>query len=150
VLFLLLKDNPVHTRRLREGLAALEEGRRAEAVAALETAVALDNSFSLLARLHLAQAYRLAGEESRAAEVGRFVAELPVSVHGGEWIRTDSEYNNRMLSVARRLSVGVVDPRSVLDAEATVYLDDCHVSAYGHGRIAELLRHAVRRIREGE
>jgi len=149
-IFLLLKDNPVDSHRLREGIALLDAGSARDAVAALQLAAAFDNSFSILARHYLVEAYARAGDERAAAETGAFSAAFPVSVHGGEPIRLDTDYNDAMLRVADRLEVTVVDPRAALDAEPTVYQDACHISAHGHVRVADLLHRALSRIASEE
>ena len=141
--FLLLKDNPVDSRRLCEGIALIDAASPQDATVPLQLAVEFDNSFSILARLYLAEAYSRMGQESSAAETETFRAAFPVSVHGGEPIRLDTDYNDAMLRVADRLDVEVVDPRAVLDAEPTVYQDACHITAHGHARVAELLHRTL-------
>jgi len=149
-IFLLLKDNPVDSYRLREGIALIDAGSPEDAVAPLQLAVEFDNSFSILARRYLAEAYSRTGDEASAAETASFGAGVPVSVHGGEPIRLDTDYHDAMLRVADRMEVEVVDPRAFLDADPTVYQDACHVTALGHARVAELLHRTLSRIAPGQ
>jgi lysophospholipase L1-like esterase len=148
--FLLLKDNPVDSYRLRQGIALIDAGSPEDAVAPLQLAVEFDNSFSILARRYLAEAYSRTDAEASAAETTAFHATFPISVHGGEPIRLDTEYNDAMLRVADRLGVEVVDPRAVLDADPTVYQDACHITAHGHVQVAELLHRTLSRIASGQ
>ena len=84
----------------------------------------------------LQQTCREAIGKGRVSLFWRAQAAFPVSVHGGEPIRLDTDYNDATLRVADRLDVAVVDPRAVLDAEPAVYQDACHISAHGQARVA--------------
>jgi lysophospholipase L1-like esterase len=148
VVFLLLQDNPIDTRPLRSGVELLEQGDRPAAIELLSLAVDLDNSFSVLARKHLSAAYRQLNDDERAAEVATFSGDLPVSVHGATPIALDAEYNEIMQQVAAERDVALVDARAMLGGEPAAYQDACHITSYGHRKVAELLHEGISRLRK--
>jgi lysophospholipase L1-like esterase len=148
VVFLLLKDNPIDTRRLRMGVELLEQGHRQEAIDQLTLAVDLDNSFSILARKYSAAAYRQLKDEDRARAASTFSSHFPVSVHGARPIHLDTEYNQIVQEVADEHDVALVDARPRLDDEPAAYQDACHITSYGHAKVAELLRERISRLQE--
>lgn len=146
VVFLLLKDNPIDTRALRTGVELLEQGRHHEAIEQLTLAVELDNSFSVLARKYLSAAYRQVHDEARARDAATFSGHFPVSVHGATPIAIDTEYNEIMQQVADEQGAELVDARSVLDEEPAAYQDACHITSYGHRKVAGLLLERISRL----
>jgi lysophospholipase L1-like esterase len=148
VVFLLLKDNPIDTRPLRTGVELLEQGRHQEAIEQLTLAVDLDNSFSVLARKYLSAAYRQLNDVERARQASTFSGHFPVSVHGATPIVLDMEYNEIMQRVAEEHDVELVDARAVLDGQPAAYQDACHITSYGHAKVAELLRERLSRLLE--
>lgn len=146
VVFLLLKDNPIDTRPLRSGVELLEQERHREAIEQLTLAVDLDNSFSIVARKYLSAAYRQLDDDERARQAATFSGHFPVSVHGATPIVLDTEYNEIMQRVAKEHGVELVDARPVLDDQPAAYQDACHITSYGHGKVAELLRERLSRL----
>ena len=142
VIFLLLKDNPVQTEYLRQGMAALEESRYEEAIGYLRMAVTTENVFADLARINLARAYGKKGLVKEAEET--LTVDRPFrSLHGGTPLYPDTDYNRIMREVAEEYGAVIVDAGQVLDEHFSDYYDFCHFDANGHRRVALLLRDAI-------
>jgi hypothetical protein len=151
LVFLLLKDNPLESYHLKEGIKSLEAGNLAEsskmAIAHLTVAIESNNVFSDLSRLYLAKAYRSQGNEAKAAEVA--ISRSPYrSLQGGRPVRLDTVYNDIMRQVASDHGVELVDATKVLEEHPYDYIDFCHFNADGHRRVGELLSSRISRILE--
>jgi lysophospholipase L1-like esterase len=146
LIFLLLKDDPIRSHHLRQGIAQLPTSR-ATAMAHLSSAVRSGEPGSDLARLHLARSYRAQGETKRAEEV--LVSKARLDLDGGWPIRLDVEYNEIMRLVALEHGVEVVDGGAAVDERPTDYVDFCHFNAAGHRRVGELLAGRIDRILSG-
>ncbi len=146
VLFLALRDNPLDTAYLREGLGLARADLIGPAEEKLDLAVRLNNFFSDLARLSLAAVYARDEDPLRRAkadEVAHTVAYR--SLHGGRPVRTDEEYIDIMRQVARTRGIPVVDPGPILERDGSDYVDICHLNAKGHAKVAVLLEEAIRK-----
>ena len=142
LMFLLLKDNPLESYHLNEGIKSLEGavGIQSESMAIAHLAVAAEstNMFTDLARLYLAKAYQAQGNEGKARTA--LVSPLPFkSLQGGRPIRLDTTYNDIMRQVAGVYGVELVDATKIQDAYPDAYIDFCHFNEDGHRRVAELL-----------
>ncbi len=141
-MFILLKDNPYYTGRIRAGIDYHERGNHEQAIRAFT--IGLDNRVSgTLSRKYLAQTYAAMGSSDIAAEVG-YIERQQETVHGFHPIYLDSDYNTAMIDVGRELGVKIVDARPVLDANPDIFLDMCHPDEVGHMLIAELVLIALR------
>ena len=90
LIFLLLKDNPIQSHYLNEGIEKLT---RSDKMAIEDLILAVDhgNMFSDLARIYLAKAYQTQGNTEKAAEV--VISRSPYrSLHGGYPVRLDTVY----------------------------------------------------------
>lgn len=142
LVFLQLKDNPLESYHLKEGIKSLEgvEATRSDTMAIAHLAVAVEstNMFSDLARLHLAKAYRAQGNGVKAEKA--LSSSVPFrSLQGGRPIRLDTAYNDIMRQVARDYGVELVDAATVLDEQPEDYIDFCHFNEDGHRRVGALL-----------
>ncbi len=142
VLFLLLKDNPLESYHLKEGIKSLEgvAGTKSEAMAIVHLAVAVEttNMFTDLARLYLAKAYQAQGNEAKAGKA--LISPFPFrSLQGGRPIRLDTTYNDIMRQVASTYGAELVDATKMQDEHPDAYIDFCHFNEEGHRRVAELL-----------
>ena len=149
LVFLLLKDNPLESYHLKEGIKSLEgiDGTKSDtmAIAHLTVAVQSTNMFSDLARFYLAKAYQARGNRAKAAEV--IISRSPfVSLHGGRSIRLDTTYNDIMRQVASDYGVELVDAGKMLDEHPDEYIDFCHFNEDGHRRVGELLASRISHI----
>jgi len=141
LIFVLLRDNPVQTYHLRQGLAALERGEHGMAVAHLSVAATTANWFQALARLHLAEAYRRRNQPTADAE--RYTPPWPVnSSMGALPIRMEHGYHAAMRDVARVYEIPVVDA----PAQPDEYIDFCHVNPAGHARIGHHVARQLTRL----
>jgi lysophospholipase L1-like esterase len=144
VVFLLLKDNPFYTDRLRAGIQYRESGQYDRAVRAFT--IGLSNGISgTLARKYLVQTYGSAGAKDKAAALAHIDLQRE-HMDGGSVIYLDSEYNKIMIDVAQEFGLKIVDARPMLDANPEVFLDMCHPDAVGHAHIAELLLQTVKQV----
>jgi lysophospholipase L1-like esterase len=144
LVFLLLKDNPVESYHLKEGIENLTRFDKM-AIAHLTVAVKARNTFSDLARLYLAKVYQAQGNMEKAAEV--VISRSPVrSLHGGAPVRVDTVYNDIMRQVASDHAVELVDAAKVLDEHPYDYIDSCHFNVDGHRRVGELLASRISQI----
>jgi len=142
VLFLVLKDNPMQSDHLNEGVAAIDRNDLESSVAYLNSAAASHRMFSNLARVYLAQALSAKGDVTRA-RAALADGELYRSFSGGTVIRRDVAYNEIMRQVARESGATIVEAGTALDRHPSVYFDFCHFSAEGHRIVADLLAPAV-------
>ncbi len=138
LVFILLKDNPLPSGYLREGVDALERGRLDLAIERLEAAASLENAFSDLARLYLSRAYEALGEHQLAISARTIDWRIDSSL-GGRPVHLDVEYNRIMVEVAEQYSVPLVDAGSALNAQRGLYVDNVHPNERGHRVIADLL-----------
>jgi lysophospholipase L1-like esterase len=137
LLFLLLRDNPIESQHLREGVGLLGADPPL-AIAQLTAGVKADNMFSDLARLYLSRLYLAQGDRARAAEAA--TSRTPfISTHGGRPIRLDTIYNDIMRAVGAEEGVAIVDAGDLLERHAYDYIDVCHFNADGHRLVGELL-----------
>jgi lysophospholipase L1-like esterase len=149
LIFLVLKDNPMYTEHLRQGLKFLEESRYDLAERELHIAYHLHNPFSALAQKYLTIAYEQLGNFEEARKIMRL--EHPfVSLHGGDVLYQDVEYNEIMRSVGRQYGITLVEAGDVMDGDPSLYTDDCHPDEKGHEKIARLLLPAIKKIFEKE
>ncbi len=148
LVFILLKDNPFQTEALDLGLERLAAHDREGAIVSLQAAVEQDNTFSDLARLHLAEAYVSAGQLTEASEARQTVHQRAIA--GGRPVRRDRDYNRIMLEVAAAHGVPVVDGGRALDQRPGDYIDFCHFNAAGHRKIGELLAAQITTSLSGE
>lgn len=142
VMFLLLKDNPLESYHLKEGIKSLQgvAGTKSEAMAIAHLAVAVEstNMFTDLARLYLAKAYQAQGNGPKAVKA--LVSTFPFrSLQGGRPIRLDTAYNDIMRQVASTYGSELVDATIMQDEHPDAYIDFCHFNEEGHHRVAELL-----------
>jgi lysophospholipase L1-like esterase len=144
LLFLLLKDNPLESYHLKEGIENLTRSDEM-AIAHLTVAVNARNAFSDLARIYLAKVYQAKGNTKKAAEV---VISRPFvrSLHGEHPVRLDTVYNDIMRQVASDYTVELVEAAKVLDAHPYDYIDACHFNVDGHRRVGELLASRISHI----
>ncbi len=144
LIFLALKDNPIESHYLNEGVASLSISAE-QAAAYLNVAVESRNTFSDLARIYLAKAYQAQGNPERAAQA--VISSRPIrSVHGGLPVRLDAAYNDIMRQVARDHAVALVDATEVLDQNPSDFIDFCHFNADGHRRVGQLLAGRISEI----
>lgn len=144
LIFLLLKDNPIQSHYLNEGIEKLT---RSDKMAIEDLILAVDhgNMFSDLARIYLAKAYQTQGNTEKAAEV--VISRSPYrSLHGGYPVRLDTVYNDIMRQVASDYAVELVDAAKVLNEHPYVYSDFCHFNVDGHRRVGELLASRISQI----
>jgi lysophospholipase L1-like esterase len=144
LLFLLLKDNPLESYHLKEGIENLTRSDEM-AIAHLTVAVNARNAFSDLARISLAKVYQARGNTEKAAEIAisrPFVRTL----HGEHPVRLDTVYNDIMRQVASDYTVELVDAAKVLDEHPYDYIDACHFNVDGHHRVGELLASRISQI----
>lgn len=143
VIFIMLKDNPLHMTQIRLGMQYLERGEVERAIRAFTIGLS-DMSSETLARKYLAQTYAAQGENEKAAEASRIPA-LRETVGGFQPIYVDTDYHRIMIEVGRELGVPVVDARPILAADPDTFIDMSHPDETGHARIAELLFEAIRK-----
>ncbi len=142
IIFLLLRDGHHQTRFLREGLEALQRNEPQSAIELLRMQLYFGTEFGGIARLYLAKALRLIGDDRSADSV--LVIKNPVRLlDGGQPILLDSEYNDVMRSVAKETGATLIDGAAVLDKVPSVYYDFCHFDARGHRMVAELVAATV-------
>jgi lysophospholipase L1-like esterase len=144
LLFLLLKDNPLESYHLKEGIKNLTRSDDT-AIAYLTVAVKERNTFSDLARIYLAKAYQAKGNTGKAAEVV-ISRRLSRSLHGELPVRLETVYNDIMRQVASDYAVELVDAAKVLDEHPYDYIDSCHFNVDGHLRVGELLASRISQI----
>lgn len=145
VVFLLLKDNPVHTEYLTKGIRSLERHDDTAAIEQMKIASLQSTVFRTMAILYLSTAYSASGDSVKARDA--LLLRNPVnSQHGAFPIHLDGEYNNIMREVGEKHEAAVIDGASVLEKMPSVYYDFCHFDTTGHRMIAELLVPHLRRI----
>ena len=149
LMFLLLKDNPLESYHLKEGIKNLEgvAGAKSESMAIAHLAVAAEstNMFTDLARLYLAKAYQAQDNEAKARNA--LVSPVPFrSLQGGRPIRLDTSYNDIMRQVASTYGAELVDATNMQDEHPDAYIDFCHFNEDGHRRVAELLASRISHV----
>ncbi|MBI3540374.1 MAG: hypothetical protein HY076_08895 [Candidatus Eisenbacteria bacterium] len=138
MVFLILRDNPLYTQPVTEGIALLDSARYDDAIAHLRFAVHADNPFSEVARIQLARAFRATGHTASADSVLASGA-LVTTVFGGRPIHLDSEYNAIMRDVAAETGSALVDAGPTLLAHPNDFTDYCHFNAASHERVGALI-----------
>jgi hypothetical protein len=135
LVFLLLRDNPIESHHLREGVAKLKTSQSV-ALAHL-TAATRSPAFTDLARIYLKRAQQMQRTDEPARALSVFSPFR--SLNGGRVIRLDSEYNDIMRDVAHKYGAELVDAAKLLDEHPHVFFDSCHFNANGHRMVGELL-----------
>jgi lysophospholipase L1-like esterase len=143
MVFLILRDNPLYTQPVTEGIALLDSARYDDAIAHLRYAVHADNAFSEVARLQLARAFRALGRPAAADSVLESQA-LVTTVFGGRPIHLDSEYNAIMREVAAETGAAVVDAGPMLLSHPNDFTDYCHFDAASHERVGAMIAATLR------
>jgi len=138
VMFVVLRDNPVQSALLRQGVENLQKRDLDAAIEDLQLAVDGPAMFSDLARAYLARAYTERGDATRAADVRR-VRSVYESFSGGRVIRLDTEYNNIMRAVGTETGAEVIEGADVVEKRAADFIDYCHFNAAGHRRLGDLI-----------
>jgi len=138
LIFILLRDNPLETGYLKNGIEKLEKGEYQVAAEYFNVLVRANSMHADLGRIYLSRAYRAMGKEGEAAEAIR-AGERMVSRNGGRPIRLAREYNSIMREVANQYNISLVDGASVLETDPYVFIDFCHFASTGHRKVAELL-----------
>jgi lysophospholipase L1-like esterase len=145
VIFMALGDNPLETELVREGIAHFEQMQYTLAVAYLDVAVGFYSPFSDLARLYLVRTLLAMSDTSQAATAA--VLDDPTrSLHGGDIIRLDTDYNDIMKQVALTYGVPVVDAAAVLADSPADYLDAIHFNESGHRKVGEVLAAQIKAL----
>lgn len=141
VIFILLKDNPYYTQRIRAGMEYRERGDYKHAARAFTSGVS-NNVSGTLARKYLVQTYEAMGDKAKADETAH-----PDNTPGvGRPIYLDKVYNDVMIEVGHELGVKVVDARPMLDSDPDMFIDMCHPDESGHARIAALVLKALETV----
>jgi hypothetical protein len=141
VIFILLKDNPYYTQRIRAGMEYRERGDYKHAARAFTSGMS-NNVSGTLARKYLVQTYEAMGNKAEADETARSDKTPGV----GRPIYLDKVYNDVMIEVGHEFGVKVVDARAMLDAAPEMFLDMCHPDEIGHARIAALVLEALETV----
>jgi lysophospholipase L1-like esterase len=139
LIFILLRDNPLETGYLKNGIEKLEKGEYQVAAEYFNVLVRANSWHADLGRIYLSRAYRAMGKEGEAAEAVRAGKRMVSSQHGGRPIRLAREYNSIMREVANQYNISLVDGASVLETDPYVFIDFCHFASTGHRKVAELL-----------
>ena len=147
LVFILLKDNPLQTELLDQGIERLSSHDYVAAISALKSVVDSENMFSDLARLYLAKAYEATGHPEIASNI--LTSQSQLSLTGGRPVRLDKDYNRIMREVANKYGVLVIDAGKVLDERPTDYVDFCHFNAAGHRKVGRLLAEQISQILVG-
>ncbi len=142
VLFLLLGDNPVQTEYLQKGVRQLKAAQPDSAIENLSIAMHEHNMFTTLDRIYLAKALRMKGRTEEERNIS--IIEHPLwSLHGGDPIYLDGEYQQIMREVGEKLHAEIIDGANRLNSRRSVYYDFCHFDTTGHRMIAELLTASI-------
>jgi lysophospholipase L1-like esterase len=145
VIFILLKDNPYYTQRIRAGIDYRERSDYEHATRAFS--IGMMNIVSgTLARKYLVQTYEAMGNKAKADETAHMEGTGKGSLFVGQPIYLDQVYNEIMMEVGRELDVKVVDARPMLDSDPDMFLDMCHPDEIGHARIAALVLQALETV----
>ena len=137
-----MRDNPIHTLHIREGVAARDRQPRL-AIAHLTVAATATNWFQPLAKRLLAEVYRQRNEHEGASEAERYTLPWPIhSSMGALPIRLEDGYHAAMRDVARVYEIPVVDAPAEPDED----IDFCHVNAAGHARIGLQVARQLERV----
>jgi len=145
VILMILNDNPTETEYLVKGVDLLNKSQYDQGIEYLTVSVKKRNVFSELGRIYLEKAYRKKGILNNAEELLNL--EKPfISLHGGDPIYFDMQYNEIMRDVAREYNVELVDAGSELARHPSTYIDYCHFDENGHQKIAVLLSESIRKI----
>ena len=142
LVFIVLQDNPAHTKHLRDGLSHLTNGRYETAEQELRIAVNLDNWFSDLARKYLANLLEQRGAFEEARAIAAITLPTWQYTHGGRPLYLDTEYNEIMRTVGKEYAAAVVEAGASLARDPSMYLDLCHPDERGHRVIARLIAQA--------
>jgi lysophospholipase L1-like esterase len=144
VMFILLKDNPYYTRKIRAGIEYNTRGDHEHAIRAFT--IGLSNRVSgTLSRKYLAETYAATGANDTAANVGHLEQQRE-TVGGFHPIYLDTDYNQAMIEVGDELGIEVLDARPILEANPEIFLDMCHPDEVGHRLIAALVLDGLRDV----
>ena len=146
LIFMLLKDNPVLTENLKIGIMHIRESNYELAINNLT--LALKSKYAdnhILARKYLAEVYSKIENEEKEKEI-KILNKPFLSLFGGHPLYLDREYNEIMISVAKKYNIKIVDAGHVLDQNPAAYHDFCHPNEYGHQKIAQRLDEVVLEI----
>lgn len=143
VIFLTMRDSPLMTQALTESEQLARAGKAEEAIARLKASITQNNGYRLLAYRVLA---RLMRQQGRMQEIEKFgYLDYPAySLHGGNPVELDTDYNQIMREVAQATGATVVDVGAVTIQKPEVYIDYCHLDPEGHKLIAQMLVQPVR------
>jgi lysophospholipase L1-like esterase len=149
LIFVSLRDDPIETQHLRQGVDYLSVGEYGLAIAHLRVAAESGNMFADLARVHLARAYRAHGDTTAAQQV--LDSSHPImSQHGGRLMRWDTTYTHIVQGVGVELGVPVVDAGRALLEHPESFIDYCHFDSAGHRRVGELVARQVSAVLAGD
>ena len=94
--------------------------------------------FEILARRYLSLAYKETGQLDEA-ERALLIAHPVIWSHGSEPVLLDVDYNQIMRDVSQAYGVPLVDAKSKLDENPSVFIDFCHFNAEGHKIVGQLV-----------
>jgi hypothetical protein len=147
MMFLALRDNPNLTVVMRRAIELAGQDRNGEAVGLLER-MEETGFLSVLRRKYLASALERTGRASEASAVRR-IPQPVLSVHGGEPLFPDSDYDAVMRAVSAEYRVPLIDGGAILEEHPEYYTDMCHFDGNGHLILAEGIAKVIRARREG-
>ena len=147
LIFLVLNDNPLETQYLNRGLGFLERTEYERAVRELTIGRRTVNYSTDLASKYLAKVYEVQNAPDKVDQAVR-IEEPSYSLHGGNVLFRDTEYNGIMREVGREYGATVVEAGRILNEDPSLYLDNCHPDERGHRIIAQLLYTAVQELKQ--
>ena len=143
VIFLALRDNPLESAYLAEGVRLARAGLPGFAEEKFTSAIEMNNAFSDLARIELASLYERDADAARRARAGEVARSVPYrSLHGGLPARTDAEYIAILRGVAASAGAPVAE---LVDRQGSDYLDFSHLNSRGNAKMARLLSDIIRK-----
>lgn len=148
LIFLLLKDSPLFTRDLEEGIQLMAAGDYDAAIQRFFPIIYQRGHFIAIAKRHLVRAYEAKGQEDKA-RVARLLKEPYKALDGGTPLFRDITYNTIMREVAQESGAILVDAGAALDEDPLVYFDFHHFDVSGHRKVAQLLEGPLRALVAG-
>jgi hypothetical protein len=142
MMFLALRDNPNLTVVLRQAIELSKQEKNEEAVGLLER-MEESGFLSILRRKYLASALERTGRASEANAVRR-IPQPVLSMHGGEPLLQDSDYDAVMRAVSAEYHVPLIDGGAILQEHPEYYTDMCHFDGNGHLILAESIAKVIR------
>jgi lysophospholipase L1-like esterase len=143
-IFVLMGDNPAHTTLVNLGASALAQRDYEKAIRYLTYAMVRPKTMmEVVARQHLAKAYKELGQEGKADETLRMTFNFGGWTDGGVPLFPDTDYNKIMLDVANAHGITVVDAKSELEKTPRVFFDTVHFDQEGHETVGRMLRDAL-------